>query len=126
MLNTLFTQDFNFSVSDSTVYVNPGVARIGNSILSFRGDSMLFQDMVNFGDESNVYQYSALLLQNFNSYADLTSAVSSPIDNTRGLSLPTLTPDSSNPYAPVFPIGLFLFYHDGTMVNLRSSQRIVS
>jgi hypothetical protein len=125
MLNTSFNQDFNFSSSDSTMYINPGVARVGNSILSFRGDNVPFQSMVDFGDQTMAYQYSALLLQNFSSYADLTSAVSTPADNTMGLVLPTLTPDSSNPYAPVFPIGLFLFYTpDGTVFDLLSSQRI--
>lgn len=127
MLNTSFNQDFNFSSSDSTVYINPGVARVGNSILSFRGDNVPFQNMVDFGDQTMVYQYSALLLQNFSSYADLTSAVSTPEDSTMKLTLPTLTPDSSNPYAPVFSIGLFLFYTpDGSAFNLISSQRISS
>jgi hypothetical protein len=126
-MNTHFNQDFNFSASDSTVYVNPGIARLGNSILPFRGDNISFQQMVNFGDQTGAYQYSALLLQNFRSTADLTSAVSLPADTTRDLFYPTLTPDSSNPYAPVFPIGLFLFYTpDGTVFDLLSSQRISS
>jgi hypothetical protein len=125
MLNTNFNQDFNFSLLDSTVYVNPGVARVGNSILPFRGDNISFQQMVHFGDQTNVYQYSALLLQNLNSYGDLTSSVSLPADSTRNLLYPTLITDSSNPYAPVFPIGLFLFYTpDGTAMDLLSSKRI--
>jgi hypothetical protein len=127
MLNTSFNQDFGFSSSDSTMYINPGVARVGNSILPFRGDSIPFQNMVDFGDSTMVYQYSALLLQNFQGYADMTSALSSPVDSTIGLTYPALTPDSSNPYAPVFPIGLFLFYTpDGTVIDLLSSQRISS
>jgi hypothetical protein len=88
MLNTNFSKDFGFSSSDSTVYVNPGVARVGNSILPFRGDSIPFQSMVDFGDQTMVYQYSALAIQDFNSYADLTTAVSLPADSTNGLSYP--------------------------------------
>ena len=127
MLNTPFNQDFSFSTSDSTVYINQGIARVGNNILPFRGDNLQFQQMVDFGDQTNVYQYSALLLQNFNSYSDLTSAVSTPADTTHGLTYPALIPDSSNPYAPVFPIGLFLFYtSDGSAIELISSQRINS
>jgi hypothetical protein len=132
MLNTFFNQDFNFSSSDSTMYINPGVARVGNNILPFRGDSIPFQSMVDFGDQSGVYQYSALLIQSIQQKpgyvsADLTSAVSTPEDSTLKLAFPTLTPDSSNPYAPVFPIGLFLFYTpDGTAFDLLSSQRISS
>jgi glutathionylspermidine synthase len=122
MLNTSFNQDFSFSTSDSTVYINQGIARVGNNILPFRGDNLQFQQMVDFGDQTNVYQYSALLLQNFNSYSDLTSAVSTPADTTHGLTYPALIPDST-----VFPIGLFLFYtSDGSAIELISSQRINS
>jgi hypothetical protein len=126
MLETLFSKDFCFSVSDSTVYVNQGTARIGNTILPFRGDTIPFQSIVDFGDQTNVYQYSALVLQNFNSYADLTAVVSLPADSTRRLSYPEFIPDTSNTYSPVFPIGLFLFHTpDGSSINLMTSQRIV-
>jgi hypothetical protein len=127
MLSTKLNQNFSFSDTDSTVYVNPGVARVGNTIMPFRGDSITFQDMVDFGDQSCLYQYSALFLQDFKSRPELAVSVSSPVSATKSLIYPELTPSLSNPYAPVYPIGLFLFYKDTTdTLHLISSQRIDS
>jgi hypothetical protein len=108
MLTTKNTSAFDFSISDSTVYVNPGVAEANSTVMFFRGDSIPFSSMTDWSSLSDTtgYQYSALLMQNFLGYPDLTCAVSAPAITNMGLSYPVISQDSSSPY----PIGLFLFY----------------
>ena len=125
MYETYYSQAFDFSVSDTTVSVTPGVARIANTIMPFRGDTITFGEMADFGDETNKYQLSALLLQNFNDFADLTTAVGATSDSTREWYYPEVDSDSSNPYGPYHAIGLFAFYTpDGTSIELVSSSKI--
>lgn len=126
MLETYSRLDLDFEVSDSTVSVFPGTARIGNKTLPYRGGQKLFSEIVDFGVDTSSYQYAALFLQEFSGTADLTSVVSSTADKTTGLVVPELPSDSSNPYAPVHPVGLFTFYTaDGTDVDLVSYSRVV-
>jgi hypothetical protein len=127
MLQTVGNQDFNYRIQDSTVYVNPGIARIGNTIMPYRGSALPFSSMVSFGDQTRKYQYSALVLHNYSNLADLTAVPSVLSDSTLAMSYPVLVSDSSNPYAPVYPIGLFLFYtSDGSSVSLLQSSKIRS
>lgn len=128
MLQTKY-QDFNFTVTDSTVLVNPGVARTGDSIVFFRGDSITFNQMTSFAGAADKYQYSALYVHDLrdttNAFtspqADLTSTRSALGDSINELSFPVLSGDSS-----AYAVGLFLFgTPDGTM-SLYSSQRIMN
>lgn len=126
MLETYSRIDLDFEVSDTTVSVFPGTARIGNKTLPYRGGRIQFSNMVDFGVDTSKYQYSSLFLQEFGGTADLTSTVSSTADSTMELIVPDLPSDSSNPYAPVHPLGLFAFYSpDGTDVDLISYSKVV-
>jgi hypothetical protein len=129
MLSTLNNQAFNFSydsTTDSTVYVSPGVAVLNSYVAPFRGDSISFSQMTDFSTSSNVYQYSALSLYYDSVYVgpDLTCNTSSGFDTTRAPSYPNLGIDAS----VIHPIGLFLFYRqgtsDGTTTELVSASKV--
>lgn len=118
--------DLGFEVDGSAIAVFPGTARVGNTVLPFRGDRLGFSSMVDFAPDTSVYQHSVLFLQDFGGVADLTTAVSATADNTNDLVLPELPYDSSSPYAPVHPIGLFTFWTpDGTDIDLISYSKVV-
>ena len=108
-------------VSDTTVFVSPGGVRLGNSYMSFRGGSMLFSSMIDFGGDTSKYQNSLLFLEDIGGVPDMTASVSETQSTVRELENPILPSDSSNPYAPVHPLGLFTFYSgDGTQAELVS------
>jgi len=128
MLQTISNQDFNVNYDatrDSTVFVSPGTAVLGSGlyVIPFRGDSMTFRKMTSFGSGSSVYQYSAMTLQ----YSGTDTIVSGP-----DLTCTTATAFSSlsAPIYPkldstsLYPIGLFMFYTDGTYIDLISNSRI--
>lgn len=123
MLSTNPNQSLNFyydSTKDSTVYVNSGVAWVGNYIMDFRGGNKNFAQMTNFGTQSNVYQYSVLCLQPAGGFPDMTSITFTPVDSTTSL----VPPNTISPLAGNKPLGLFLFYTDGTSTTLTSASRI--
>ena len=122
MLTTSINQ-LGFSVADSTVLVNPGTVRVGNDVMSFRGGSIVFSDMVSFGGDSSKYQNSALFLQSIGGETDMTTVVSSAESSMASLEAPTLPSDSSNPYSPVHALGLFTFWTpDGIDISLVSQS----
>jgi hypothetical protein len=130
MLKTIDNQQFAFnydSTTDSTVYVSAGVTILNGSVQPYRGGSITFDQMTNFDTSTNVYQYSALSLYNYSYYTspDLTSIQSSLFNLPNSpaypaLSFTNITSDTST----LYPIGLFLFYYDGTTVALKSSDKI--
>lgn len=108
-------------VHDSTVAVQPGTPRIGNILMEYPGGRVLFDDIADFAGDASTYQNVALYLQNFEEAADMTSSVSATAASIEGLSFPTLPYDSTNPYAPVHPLGLFTFWTpDGIQAQLVS------
>lgn len=119
MLTTNNNQSLNFYVSgstDATVYVSPGVAQVGPYIMDFQGGSQAYAEMTD--PNAPGYRYSVLCLQNANNFPDMTSVSSAPVDSTSKL---------QSPYVDIGvrkPIGLFLFYGDGTHLTLNSSNRI--
>ena len=125
MFETQNNSSLRLEVSDTTVSILPGTARIGNYIMPYSGGRTFFSDITDFGGDTSKYQYSALYLENFNAVADLTSSVSTTVDTIAELVLPELPYDSSNPYAPVHALGLFTFWtSDGTDVSLVNLDRI--
>jgi len=123
MLTTLQKNLLGVGISDTTVSVLPGGARIGNVFMNYSGGQTQFSDITDFGGDSSKYQNSALFLQNIGGASDLTSSVSVPKATLRELELPVLPSDSSNPYAPVHSLGLFTFFSsDGTSIELESSS----
>jgi len=143
MFTTNSNQMLNFSVSDSTVYVSPGCAVVGNYVMDFRGDSITFDNMVSsdFTNNPNYFQYSVLSLYNYNGFADVTAITASSVSSEAALISPTIfdtTNTGSNDPADatttththglsrdVRPVGLFLFTNDGTNVIHKSSSRII-
>lgn len=122
MLTTNPNQALNFYAAgptDSTVYVNPGVAMVGPYIMDFRGGYRTFTQMTDF-TTSNGYQYSVLCLQNVDNFPDMTSVIFPPVSSPAELESPKI--DSTY----MRPLGLFLFYNDGTntTLTLMSSSRI--
>lgn len=125
MLNTV-TDTINFRVMDSTVLVDGATIRIGNRAMDFQGGNILFSEMVNFGGDTSSYQNSVLFIQNIGGQADMTAATSDTKDSLVELTYPLLPSDSTNPYAPVFPVGQFTFYSpDGTQASLISYNKVM-
>jgi hypothetical protein len=125
MIETNWNSALGFNVSDSTVYVNAGTARIGNTIMSYGGGSKTFREITSFTSDDTGYQYSALALYDYLSFPDMTHAVS-PIAAMNDLEFPVLIDDSTNIYAAVHPIGLFMFHSaDGTQIDLINSAKII-
>ena len=124
MLNTYENQPLSFSYDstvDSTVHVSPGVVRLGNVIMPFRGDSIRFSEMIDMSAD-NTYRYSVLSIYNYDSATNFTSP-----------DLTCVTTDFSSILCPVYPsidntdihpIGLFLFNTDKTTTNLISAFKV--
>ena len=126
MLETNPNQALNFSVTDSTVYVNAGTTRIGNTVMSFRGGSLTFRDLTQFNNDSTGYQYSALVLYDYLSYPDMTRVTSTAVSAIESLTFPSFPYDGTNQFASVRPIGLFTFYSpDGTQISLINSEKVI-
>jgi len=111
---------FAITVTDSTVYVAPGSTQVGNNIISYQGGSITFDQMVNFDSSTNAYQYSALMLQNFYNWGDLTCVLSPIASSLADLQFPLVDPNLTN--FAMSPIGLFLFKKD-TTVSLSSYEK---
>jgi len=121
MLTTSDHIQFQLEVSDSTVSIMPGLARLGNTLIPYNGGQIQFSQMTDFSGDSSKYQYSMLFLQNFNGAADATAVTSATASSVRELDYPTFPTDSTNPYSPVHELGLFTFYTpDATGINLIS------
>lgn len=122
MLTTTGIQNFGFEFDATMLTVLSGTARIGNTVLSYDGTRVPYENITSF-DSANVYQNSLLYLQNFGDMADMTQVVSDTTTSVRALNLPELPSDSTNPYSPVHPLGMFTFYNDGTDISLISYSK---
>jgi len=112
-------------ISDSTVRVSEGGARLGNTFVPYSGGQITFSSMISYGSDSSKYQHALLYLNPVGQGIDMTTAVSTTATSIRGLSWPTLPSDSSNPYSIAYPLGLFTFYSpDGTSADLISYTTI--
>lgn len=124
MLTTSNNISLQMEVSDSTVSILPGAARIGNTIMKYDGTRMLFSQLTDFGGDSSKYQYSSLFLQNVGGIADASSITSTAVDSLSELQYPVLPYDSTNPYGAVYGLGIFTMYtSDGTAIDLISLDR---
>ena len=107
MLSTFTTNKFGIIVSDTTVSVAAGAARIGNTLLPFNGAVTTFNSMVNFGGDAHSYQNVLLYLEQADSTAsgvDMTQVASDTTTNSLAVQFPSM-PDSSG-----FPLAMFTFF----------------
>ena len=118
MLTTTGFQNFGFEVSDTTVSVLPGTARVGDKLLRFDGTQVLFDNVTYFGAEINSYQNVLFYLHNIGDLADMSQVRSDVTSSYESLGIPAL-PDSSN-----HPLGLFTFYKDTSDVSYYSNSYI--
>jgi hypothetical protein len=116
MLNTTASLQFQIDITDTTVAISSGTARIGNSLYPFMGARTTFANMIEFGpSDSSKYQNILLYLSARSSAPNLTSSWSVPASNIAQLNNPSM-PDSSG-----FPLSLFTLYSpDGTQAFLVS------
>lgn len=116
MLTTSKSLQFQIDITDSTVAISSGTARIGNSLYPFMGARTTFANMLEFGpSDSSKYQNILLYLDAPGMAPNLTSSVSSPVPSQAQLSIPAMS-DSSG-----FPLSLFTLYSpDGTRGTLVS------
>lgn len=116
MLTSYNNNQLSIEVLDSTVYVLPGSARIGNTIMPYDGSKITFEQMGTFSDSSK-YQNSLLYLEDFFDAVDMTRAVSSEVGTLAELTYPVMGPDGT--YSFGHPVGLFTLYSgDGTDISL--------
>jgi len=138
MLNTA-SKNFQIEITDSTVVIMPGVARIGNALVSYPGGMTTFDRMLTFSGDTSKFQNVLLYLSDSTDTVSgvipltpgavfLTKSVSSPVSTQRELTIPSLPIDAGFPspsYARGFPIGIFsLFSPDGTQGTLISHYTI--
>jgi len=108
MLSTFTTNKFGVIISDSTVSILAGAARIGDTLVPFDGAVTTFNSMASFAGpvDSGTYQNVLLYLEKIDSTAsavDMTRVVSDTTNNALMLTFPTM-PDSSG-----FPLAMFTF-----------------
>ena len=125
MLTTNYNQSLSFyfaSPTDSTVYVNHGVAFVDAEniavtphVLDFQGGYKTFVEMTH--PQLLGYQYTVLCLQYVDGFADMTAVTFDPVDSPSKLTSPAINNGLK-------PLGLFLFYGDGTNITLTSSSRV--
>ena len=123
MLTTTGFQNFGFEFDSTMLTILPGAARMGNSVLSFDGTIVSYDNITQF-DTANMYQNSLLYLHDLGGAADMTQVLSDETSSIRGLDIPSLPSDATFTYAPVHPLGMFTFYNDGTEVSLISYNKI--
>lgn len=121
MITTVNRNQLDIEVSDSTVSFFPGTVYVGNRIIPYRGDQTGLAAFSSFGGDSSKYQNTAVYLQEYSGYLDMTMATSTPQDTIRELDFPTLS-DSSN----YRPLGYFtLWTPDGTNAELVSFSKVM-
>jgi hypothetical protein len=135
MLNMTTSSNFPVEITDSTVSILPGTARIGNSLIFFPGGRTTFDKMLSFSGDTSKFQNILLFLSDSTTIATgsvpltngasfLTTAVSSPVSTQRELTIPAMPLDAGFPspsFARQAPISLFtLFSPDGTQATLIS------
>ena len=125
MIQTNNKNSLNLEISNSSVSVFPGAARLGNILYPYRGGLLSFNQMTHFGGDSSKYQNSLLFINPLGSSADLTTALSATASSIRELTLPTLPSDSTNVYSTGYPLGMFTFYTpDGSNSQLVTYSKI--
>jgi hypothetical protein len=118
MLTTTGFKNFGFEISDTTISVLPGTARVGDKLLEFDGTQVLFDNVTYFGAEINSYQNTLFYLNNVGDLADMSQVRSDVTSSYESLDIPAL-PDSSG-----YPLGLFTFYKDASDVSSYSYSHI--
>ena len=118
MLTTTGFQNFGFEVSDTTLSVLPGSARVGGKVLQFDGTQAQFSNLTGFGAETSVYQNTLLYLQNIGDLADMTQSRSDATASQASLDIPSLPTDSSGHYADEYPLGMLTFFKDATNISV--------
>ena len=116
MLTTTGFQNFGFEVSDTTLSVLPGSARVGGKVLQFDGTQTQFSSLTGFGSETGVYQNTLLYIQNIGDLADMTQSRSDTTGSQVSLDIPSLPTDAS--YANEHPLGMLTFFRDATDVDI--------
>ncbi len=124
MLTTTGFNNFGFEVSDTTLSVLPGTARVGSKLLKFDGSRVLFDNITNFGVETFSYQNTLLYLQNVGDVADMTQSRSDVTSSALSIDIPALPTNASGHYADEYPLGLFTFYKDASDVSLYKYNQI--
>lgn len=124
MLSTTGIKNFGLEFYDSTVTVLPGNARVGNTILSFDGTRIAYENLTGFDSESNVYQNTLIYLENFGGAADMTQVRSDTTNSLRALDIPVLPSDSTDVFALSYPLSMLTFFTDGTSISLIKSNAI--
>jgi len=113
---TSYSNQLSIEILDSTVYVLPGSARIGNTIMPYDGSRITYQQMSSFTDSSK-YQNALLYLNNFYDAVDMTRVLSSEVSTLAELTYPVMGIDGT--YSSGHPLGLFTLYsNDGTDISL--------
>lgn len=124
MLTTTGFQNFGLEVSDTTLSVLPGIARVGDALLQFDGSRVLFDNIADFGVEINSYQNALLYLQNEGDLADMSRSLSDVTSSYESLDIPVLPTDASGHYAPEYPLYLLTFFKDASDVSLYTYSQI--
>ena len=124
MLTMTGFKNFGFEVSDTTISVLPGTARVGDKLIPFDGTRVLFDGVTDFGVETNSYQNTLFYLQDINDIADMTQARSDVTSSRLSIDVPSLPTDASNHYAPEYPLGMFTFFKDSSDVSLVTYNQI--
>ena len=125
MLTTNDNSDLNVTYNDSTVYISPGSARIGNNVRYFRGGIETFNSIANFDGDTSSYQNAALYLQYTGQEVDTSRAVSATESSQRDLVYPELPFDGTNEYGHYHPLALFTFWSsDGTNAELVDMHKV--
>ena len=124
MLTTTGFKNFGFEVSDTTISILPGIARVGSKLLQFDGTQVQFDNVTEFGSETSSYQNTLFYLQNSSDLADMTQSLSDVTSSLESLDIPILPADATGHYSPESPLALFTFFKDTTDVSLVSYSEV--
>ena len=109
-------------MSDGTMYVLPGIFRLGNRLMPFDGTRMTYQQMSTFTvSDTSSYQNSLLYLYDTSGVSvDMTKSVSDIVTDRTALTIPAIASDYT--YATEYPLGLFTMYNsNGDSVSIYQS-----
>lgn len=124
MLTMTGFKNFGLEISDTTISVLSGTARVGDQLLQFDGSRVQFNNVTEFGSNTNSYQNTLLYLQNVGDLADMTQTRSDVTSSQVSLDIPSLPTDATGHYAPEYPLGLLTFFKDSSDVSLVSYSQI--
>jgi len=119
MFQTFKRVSLDVQVTDTTVAIGSGTARINNALYSYDGTMVGFNSMVTFGGDASKYQNVLLYLQDVGGMVDMTRSVSAMASSISTLDNPGM--DASSTWSGNYPVGRFTFYtSDGTTPQLVS------